>query len=116
MSQCRERAGTRRVPDALPKAVGAELMSTETDEHVALVGDARSRRDGSSTFQRRRAQTEGGWRSLKTNFSVDQCALTGLRTAACKWFWGVLTHDVWVLAEKLRQQRKTQEQKLREVD
>jgi hypothetical protein len=29
--------------------------------------------------------------------------------------WGVLTHDLWVIAEKLREQRKIQEQKLRQA-
>jgi hypothetical protein len=29
--------------------------------------------------------------------------------------WGVLTHDLWVIAEKLREQRKIREHKLRQV-
>jgi hypothetical protein len=29
--------------------------------------------------------------------------------------WGVFTHDLWVIAEKLREQRKIREQKLRQA-
>jgi hypothetical protein len=33
----------------------------------------------------------------------------------CLLAWGVLTHDLWVLANKLREQRKIRQQKLGQV-
>ena len=39
----------------------------------------------------------------------------GFENRALQVAWGVLTHDLWVLAEKLREQRKIREQKLRQA-
>jgi hypothetical protein len=36
----------------------------------------------------------------------------GFENRALQVAWGVLTHDLWVLAEKLREQRKIREEKL----
>ena len=39
----------------------------------------------------------------------------GFENRALQVAWGVLTHDLWVLAQKLREQRHIREQKLREA-
>jgi hypothetical protein len=39
----------------------------------------------------------------------------GFENRALKVAWGVLTHDLWVLAEKLRDQRRIRDEKLRQV-
>jgi hypothetical protein len=39
----------------------------------------------------------------------------GFANRALQVSWGVLTHDLWVIAEKLREQRKIREQKLRQA-
>ena len=39
----------------------------------------------------------------------------GFANRALQVSWGVLTHDLWVIAEKLREQRKNREQKLRQA-
>jgi hypothetical protein len=39
----------------------------------------------------------------------------GFANRALQVAWGVLTHDLWVIAEKLREQRKIREQKLRQA-
>jgi hypothetical protein len=36
----------------------------------------------------------------------------GFENRALQVAWGVLTHDLWVLAEKLREQRRIREKKL----
>jgi hypothetical protein len=36
----------------------------------------------------------------------------GFENRALQVAWGVLTHDLWVLAKKLREQRKSREQKI----
>ena len=54
-------------------------------------------------------------RSLKMNFSEDPCVQRASPTGALQVSWGVLTHDLWVIAEKLREQRKIREQKLRQA-
>ena len=56
-----------------------------------------------------------GSRSLKMNFSDRPMRSEGFENRALQVAWGVLTHNLWVLAEKLREQRKIREQKLRKA-
>jgi hypothetical protein len=63
--------------------------------------------------QRRRAQTEGRIAIFKNEFLGRPMRAEGFANRALQVAWGVLTHDLWVIAEKLREQRKIREQKLR---
>ena len=65
--------------------------------------------------QRRRAQTEGRVAIFKNEFLGRPMRSEGFENRALQVAWGVLTHDLWVLAEKLREQRKIREQKLRQA-
>jgi hypothetical protein len=65
--------------------------------------------------QRRRAQTEARVAIFKNEFLGRPMRAEGFENRALQVAWGVLTHDLWVLAEKLRQQRKTREHKLRQA-
>ena len=62
--------------------------------------------------QRRRAQTEARVAIFKNEFLGRPMRAEGFEHRALQVAWGVLTHDLWVLAETLRQQRKRREQKL----
>ena len=62
--------------------------------------------------QRRRAQTEARVAIFKNEFLGRPMRSEGFKNRALQVAWGVLTHDLWVLAEKLREQRKIREQKL----
>ena len=62
--------------------------------------------------QRRRAQTEARVGIFKNEFLGRPMRSEGFENRALQVAWGVLTHDLWVLAEKLREQRKIREQKL----
>jgi len=62
--------------------------------------------------QRRRAQTEGRVAIFKNEFLGRPMRAEGFENRALQVTWGVLTHDLWVLAETLRGQRKRREQKL----
>jgi len=66
-------------------------------------------------FQRRRAQTEARVAIFKNEFLGRPMRSEGFENRALQVAWGVLTHDLWVLAEKLRQQRKARQQKLRQA-
>jgi hypothetical protein len=63
--------------------------------------------------QRRRAQTEGRIAIFKNEFLGRPMRAEGFANRALQVSWGVLTHDLWVIAEKLREQRKIREKKLR---
>jgi len=65
--------------------------------------------------QRRRAQTEGRVAIFKNEFLGRPRRAEGFENRALQVAWGVLTHNLWVLAQKLREQRKIREQKLREA-
>ena len=65
--------------------------------------------------QRRRAQTEARVAIFKNEFLGRPMRSEGFKNRALQVTWGVLTHDLWVLAEKLREQRKIREQKLRQA-
>ena len=65
--------------------------------------------------QRRRAQTEGRVAIFKNEFLGRPMRSEGFENRALQVAWGVLTHNLWVLAQKLREQRKIREQKLREA-
>jgi transposase-like protein DUF772 len=65
--------------------------------------------------QRRRAQTEARVAIFKNEFLGRPMRSEGFENRALQVAWGVLTHDLWVLGEKLRQQRKIREQKLRQA-
>jgi hypothetical protein len=65
--------------------------------------------------QRRRAQTEGRVAIFKNEFLGRPMRSEGFENRALQVTWGVLTHDLWVLAETLREQRKRREQKLRQA-
>ena len=65
--------------------------------------------------QRRRAQTEARVALFKNEFLGRPMRSEGFKNRALQVTWGVLTHDLWVLAEKLREQRKIREQKLRQA-
>ena len=65
--------------------------------------------------QRRRAQTEGRIAIFKNEFLGRPMRAEGFANRALQVSWGVLTHDLWVIAEKLREQRKIREQKLRQA-
>ena len=65
--------------------------------------------------QRRRAQTEARVAIFKNEFLGRPMRSEGYENRALQVAWGVLTHDLWVLAEKLREQRKIREQKLRQA-
>jgi hypothetical protein len=65
--------------------------------------------------QRRRAQTEARVAIFKNEFLGRPMRSEGFKNRALQVTWGVLTHDLWVLAEKLREQRKMREQKLRQA-
>jgi hypothetical protein len=60
--------------------------------------------------QRRRAQTEARVAIFKNEFLGRPMRSEGFQNRALQVAWGVLTHDLWVLAEKLREQRKIREQ------
>jgi hypothetical protein len=65
--------------------------------------------------QRRRAQTEARIAIFKNEFLGRPMRSEGFENRELQVAWGVLTHDLWVLAEKLREQRKIREQKLRQA-
>jgi hypothetical protein len=65
--------------------------------------------------QRRRVQTEGRIAIFKNEFLGRPMRSEGFENRALQVSWGVLTHNLWVLAEKLREQRKIREQKLRQA-
>jgi hypothetical protein len=65
--------------------------------------------------QHRRAQTEARIAIFKNEFLGRPMRSEGFKNRALQVAWGVLTHDLWVLAEKLREQRKMREQKLRKA-
>jgi hypothetical protein len=81
----------RRDPRALREAM--------KDEHFAQA-------------QRRRAQTEARVAIFKNEFLGRPMRSEGFENRALQVAWGVLTHDLWVLAEKLREQRTIREKKL----
>jgi hypothetical protein len=60
--------------------------------------------------QRRRAQTEARVAIFKNEFLGRPMRSEGFQNGALQVAWGVLTHDLWVLAKKLREQRKIREQ------
>jgi hypothetical protein len=62
--------------------------------------------------QRRRAQTEARVAIFKNEFLGRPMRSEGFENRALQVAWGVLTHDLWVLAERLREQRRIREQKL----
>jgi hypothetical protein len=84
----------RRDPRALREAM--------RDEHFAQA-------------QQRRAQTEARVAIFKNEFLGRPMRSEGFENRALQVAWGVLTHDLWVLAEKLREQRRIREQKLRQA-
>ena len=63
--------------------------------------------------QRRRAQTEARVAIFKNEFLGRPMRAEGFENRALQVAWGVLTHNLWALANKLREQRKIREQKLR---
>ena len=65
--------------------------------------------------QHRRAQTEARVAIFKNEFLGLPMRAEGFENRALQVAWGVLTHDLWVLANKLREQRKIREQKLRQA-
>jgi hypothetical protein len=65
--------------------------------------------------QRRRAQTEARIAIFKNEFLGRPMRSEGFENRALQVAWGVLTHNLWVLAEKLREQRKIREQQLRKA-
>jgi hypothetical protein len=65
--------------------------------------------------QRRRAQTEGRIAIFKNEFLGRPMRAEGFCNRNLQVAWGVLTHDLWVIAEKLREQRKIREQNLRQA-
>src|SRR5208282_3603624 len=65
--------------------------------------------------QRRRAQTEARVAIFKNEFLGRPMRAEGFENRALQVAWGVLTHDLWVLAQKLREQRQIREKKLREA-
>jgi hypothetical protein len=81
----------RRDPRALREAM--------RDEHFAQA-------------QRRRAQTEARVAIFKNEFLGRPMRSEGFENRALQVAWGVLTHDLWVLAEKLREQQRIREKKL----
>ena len=76
------------------------LREAMNDEHFAQA-------------QRRRAQTEARVAIFKNEFLGRPMRAEGFENRALQVAWGVLTHNLWVLANKLREQRKIREQKLR---
>ena len=58
---------------------------------------------------------KGGSRSFKNEFLGRPMRAEGFANRNLQVAWGVLTHDLWVIAEKLREQRKIREQKLRQA-
>src|SRR5271168_4221829 len=65
--------------------------------------------------QHRRAQTEGRIAIFKNEFLGRPMRSEGFENRALQVAWGVLTHNLWVLAEKLREQRKIREQQARKA-
>jgi Transposase domain (DUF772) len=65
--------------------------------------------------QRRRAQTEGRVAIFKNQFLGRPMRSEGFENRSFQVAWGVLTHDLWVLAEKLREQRRIREEQLRQA-
>ena len=63
-------------------------------------------------MQHRRAQTEARIAIFKNEFLGRPMRSEGFENRALQVAWGVLTHNLWVLAEKLREQRKIREQNL----
>jgi hypothetical protein len=62
--------------------------------------------------QRRRAQTEARVAIFKNEFLGRPMRSEGFENRALQVAWGVLAHDLWVLAQKLCEQRRLREQKL----
>jgi len=81
----------RRDPRALREAM--------RDEHFAQA-------------QRRRAQTEARVAIFKNEFLGRPMRSEGFENRALQVAWGVLTHDLWVLAEKVLEQQRIREKKL----
>src|SRR5271166_1060087 len=52
---------------------------------------------------------------FKNEFLGRPMCSEGFENRALQVAWGILTHNLWVLAEKLREQRRLQEQKLRQA-
>jgi hypothetical protein len=71
--------------------------------------------DPSPPAQHRRAQTEARIAIFKNEFLGRPMRSEGFENRALQVAWGLLTHNLWVLAEKLREQRKIREQKLRKA-
>jgi len=65
--------------------------------------------------QRRRAQTEARIAIFKNEFLGRPMRSEGFENRTLQVAWGVLTHNLWVLAEKLREQRKIREQQARKA-
>ena len=66
--------------------------------------------------QRRRAQTEARVGIFKNEFLGRPMRAEGFENRNLQVAWGVLTHNLWVLANKLRAQRKAREKELRVED
>jgi len=71
--------------------------------------------DPSPPAQHRRAQTEARIAIFKNEFLGRPMRSEGFENRPLQVAWGLLTHNLWVLAEKLREQRKIREQKLRKA-
>jgi IS5 family transposase len=65
--------------------------------------------------QHRRAQTEARVAIFKNEFLGRPMRAEGFENRALQVAWGVLTHNLWVLANKLREQRKIREQQVRKA-
>ena len=61
--------------------------------------------------QRRRAQTEARVAIFKNEFLGRPMRAEGFENRNLQVAWGVLTHDLWVVARKLRDQRQARETK-----
>jgi hypothetical protein len=62
--------------------------------------------------QHRRAQTEARVAIFKNEFLGRPMRSEGFENRALQVAWGVLTHNLWILAEKLREQRRLRKQRL----
>ena len=65
--------------------------------------------------QHRRAQTEARVAIFKNEFLGRPMRAEGFENRALQVAWGVLTHNLWVLANKLREQRKIREEQVRKA-
>ncbi len=89
-----------------------ELFKEEVPADTRLVRPSVERVENGLKLSVKSLVTDRGFDNKKNEFLGRPMRSEGFENRALQVAWGVLTHDLWVLAEKLREQRKIREQKL----